>query len=311
MLIRPYQPGDESAQVRIYNITASALPSFKPANVDEVTRRYRTADPDPAAKFYAVADGAVVGYAVYNPNGRISYPWCLPEHQDRREPLLEAVLSEMRRRGLPEAWAAYRSDWEPVIAFFREHGFLQARTMINYVAELAQLPHASVPSGQVIRPLERDDLPPLISMGCGIFADDDLAALDEFFWNNPFFDASSLFALTPTTDEGTLLGAALLIGAAGYADPTKIDPSMPCFRLGAMGTERERHKRVNGLFSCVFAGEAAGETLLAEAVRRLEQAGLTHLTAQAQSDQPALIAFYDRFLHRQGTFPILRRSIVS
>ena len=36
---------------------------------------------------------------------------------------------------------------------------------------------------------------------------------------------------------------------------------MPCFRLGAFGTERERHKRVTGLFSCVFADPAEGNLL--------------------------------------------------
>ena len=93
MPIRSYQPGDESAQVRIYNAAAAPLPCFKPANVDEVARRYRTVDPDPSAKFYAVEEGAVVGYAVFNPNGRISYPWCLPEAQAMREPFAAAVNS--------------------------------------------------------------------------------------------------------------------------------------------------------------------------------------------------------------------------
>ena len=86
---------------------------------------------------------------------------------------------------------------------------------------------------------------------------------------------------------------------------------MPCFRLGAFGTELQRHKRVNGLFACVFASEPAAESLLAEAVRRLETSGLTHLAAQAPSDQPALVAFYDRYLRRQGSFPILRHDLVG
>lgn len=308
MPIRPYQPGDETAQVRIYNAAAAALPGFKPANVDEVMRRYRTVDPDPTSKLYDVEGGDVVGYAVFNPNGRISYPWCLPEAQDLRTPLLEAALDAMRGRGHREAWAAYRGDWGPVLAFFRAHGFRQARAMINYVASTAELPREPVPTGRAIRPLSRGDLPQVRALGRGLFDADD-ATLGAYFWENPYFETSSLFALVPSTDEGTLLGAALLIGDAGYADPTKIDPAMPCFRLGAFGTERERHKRVNGLFSCVFDDEAAGETLLAEAGRRLEHNGLTHLAAQAPSDRPALLAFYDRHLHRQGTFPILVRGL--
>jgi len=309
MSIRPYQPGDETAQVRIYNTVAAELPGFKPASVDEVVRRYRTVDPEPAAKFSAVENGEVLGYAVFNPNGRISYPWCLPEASTQRQPLLEAVLDAMRPYGHTRAWAAYRGDSEPVVAFFRAHGFEPVRSMINHVAEVAGLPHAPVPSGQVIRPFERSHLLQLLSLGRGVFAGADAAALDAFFWRNSFFDASSLYVLTQASDPLKLLGAALLIRNPAYADPTKIDAAMPCFRLGAFGTEHQRHKRVNGLFSCVFASEPAGETLLAEAVRRLESVGLTHLAAQSPSDQPGLVSFYDRYLRRQGSFPILGRDL--
>jgi hypothetical protein len=96
---------------------------------------------------------------------------------------------------------------------------------------------------------------------------------------------------------------------SGYADPTKIDAAMPCFRLGAFGTEAQRHKRVNGLYSGVFASEAAGVALLGEAVRRLQSTGLSHVAAQAPSDQPHLVAFYDRHFQRQGAFPILTRAL--
>ena len=54
MLIRPYQPGDEVAQVRVFNTSASGLPAFKPAAPEEVERRYRAGDPDPGSKLYAV-----------------------------------------------------------------------------------------------------------------------------------------------------------------------------------------------------------------------------------------------------------------
>ena len=101
----------------------------------------------------------------------------------------------------------------------------------------------------------------------------------------------------------------MLIGNRGFADPTKLDSAMPCFRLGALGTERERHKRVNGMFSCVFEAESAGEILLAEGARRLRQAGLTHMAAQAASDAPEICAFYDRYFDRQGEFPILSRPL--
>ncbi len=101
----------------------------------------------------------------------------------------------------------------------------------------------------------------------------------------------------------------MLIINSNYADPTKIDAGMPCFRLGALGTERERHKRVNGLFSCAFEDEAAATALLAEAARRLAEAGTDHIAAQVPSDRPGLCAFYERHLGRQGSFPILSRRL--
>ncbi|MEJ7637370.1 MAG: hypothetical protein WKF75_05090 [Singulisphaera sp.] len=102
---------------------------------------------DPSSRFFAEENGEPVGYALFNPSGRISYPWCLPEATQSRVPLLEAVLSAMRERGLAEAWAAYRADWEPVLVFFHQHGFLPTRLMINYVAELSRLPRAAAPGG--------------------------------------------------------------------------------------------------------------------------------------------------------------------
>jgi hypothetical protein len=309
MVIRNFQSGDEIAQVQVYNSAASALPGFKPAQPGEVERRYQSADPDPGARFYAVEDGNVLGYAVLNPNGRVSYPWCLPEAQALRPALLDAVLSALIDRGCRQAWATYRTDWEPVLSFFADNGFAQSRVMINSAAALARLPRAPVPSGYILRTLKQSDLPQLVAVGQGIFTGLDLQTLERFYWANPFFGASSLFAVVPQSDETKILGVALLISNAAYADPTKLDAAMPCFRLGAFGTESERHKRVNGLFSCLFADELAGEILLTEAVRRLDRAGSTHLAAQVPSDQPTLVAFYDRFLDRQGSFPILARSL--
>ena len=70
MPIRSYQPGDELAQVRIYNQAAGSLPGFKPGTPEEVTRRY-VADPDARLKYYAVEEGGIVGYAVFGSNGRM------------------------------------------------------------------------------------------------------------------------------------------------------------------------------------------------------------------------------------------------
>jgi hypothetical protein len=306
--IRTYEPGDEHAQVAIYNSQAAALPAFKLAAVEEVERRYQVPGSDPTSKFYAIANGQIVGYAVFSPSGRVSYPWCRPGFEHVQNDLLEAVLNALAARGVRAAWAAYRGDWAPVSDFFLRHGFQQTREMINYVAELTQLPRAPLPADQTVAPLDRAELPQVLALGGDLFRGASEAILETFFWANSYLDPSALYSLRQK-DGNALLGAGLLIVRPGYADPTKIDARMPCFRLGALGAEIERHKRVNGLFSAVFASEAAGETLLAEAANRLDAAGLAHAAAQAPSDQPALVAFYDRHFQRQGTFPILSRPL--
>jgi hypothetical protein len=310
MLIRPYRPGDEEGQARVFNAAAAALPAFKPATAEEVARRYKGSDPDPDSRLFAL-DGErddIVAYAVFNPNGRVSYPWCVPGYEAARRPLLEQVLAAMRERGFAEAWAAYRADWAPVVDFFREQGFAPTREMVNFVTETGRLPRLPAPYGLMIGPLHRADVPRLIEIGRGLFALDDPARLAEFYWNNPYLTPDQLFALRPT-GGGPIEGVGLAVVDARFADPTKIDPASPCFRLGAMGTETERHKRVNGLVSCVFTDESVGTALLAEAARRLGRAGLSHAAAQAPSDRADLVAFYSWFFDRQGAFTILARRL--
>ena len=204
-----------------------------------------------------------MGYAVFGSNGRVSYPWCLPGSEAVREPLLDAVLAEMTKRGLPQAWAAYRGDWSPVLDFLRQHDFTEIRTMINYVADLSRLPSQNpLPSNRLVARLEPEDLPQLIALAPDLFRDVDARQLEQFYWHHPFYNfPESLFAWKDG-GSGEILGVYLLVVSDRFADPTKIDAAMPCFRLGAFGTERERHKRVNGLFSCVFADEAEGKLLL-------------------------------------------------
>jgi len=307
MRIRPYQTGDEGPQARVYNAAAGTLPAFKPATAEEIARRYRAGDADPLGRFYAVdeATGGVVGYALFGPNGRVSYPWCLPGFEAARTPLLDAALGAMTGVGLTEAWAAYRADWAPVLDFFGGRGFTTTREMVNFVAATDDLPAsaAPLPGGLALGPLGRDDLPRLAGLGRGIFAADDPERLAAAYWENPFFGPECLFAVRD--GRGAVVGAAVAIASTAYADPAKLDAAMPCFRLGVLGTERERHKRVNGLVSCLFDDGAVGEALLAEAARRFRAAGLTHAAAQAPSDRPELLAFYGRHFERQGAFPIL------
>ncbi len=313
MPIRSYQPGDEDAQAAIYNVAAGSLPGFKPSKAEEIARRYQAPDSDPNTRFYATENGEVVGYAVFGSNGRVSCPWCLPGAEGLREPLLNMVVAEMKRRQIAEAWAAYRADWSPVLGFLRGHGFDQKRSVINYVAETTRLSTLErLPSNRVIGHLEKNELPRLVDLTPALFAGVDARTLEQFFWENPFYKFPENLFVLKDAESGDIRGASLLVIDDRFADPTKIDSSMPCFRLGAFGTEGERHKRVNGLFSCVFLDETDGDLLLNAALATdSRRPRLTHLAAQAPSDAPLLCAWYDRHFQRQGSFPILSRTLSS
>jgi hypothetical protein len=316
MQIRHYQFGDEQAQAEIYNRAAGQLPGFKPAKAEDIARRYQAAHPDPMSKFYAAVGERVVGYAVCNPNGRISYPWCLPDAQEVRQPLLEAVLASLQHRGHTEAWAAYRADWLPVLDFFQQQAFAQVRQIVNYVAEVKRLPQRPVPPEYVLSPVAPTEVVTPLESGaldwvnprhkelCASLCVDTILRPDLDLPHG----VPSLYTVKSRQDR-SVLGFGLVIVHAQYADPTKLDAAMPCFRLGALGTLNERHKRVNGMISVAFTSDDVGDTLLAEAARRLEAAGLTHAAAQVASDQAEALAFHDRYFQRQGAFPILLRRL--
>jgi hypothetical protein len=312
MTIRSYQPGDEHAQARIYNAATASLPGFKPATAQEIARRYQAADFDPQSTFYAEENGDVVGYVVFTSNGRVSCPWCLPGMEAVREPLLEAVCAEMTNRGFPESWAAYRADWLPVLGFLAKHGFHEKRSMINFVADVSRLRLSDhLPGDAVIEPLQRDDLPQLIGLEPQLFAGSTAEALERFFWDNPFYSFPGSLQALKDGMRGEIQGVYSLVVDDSFAGPTTIDPAMPCFRLGAFGSERERHKRVNGLFSCVFAAEGDGDALLASALQsRPAGSQLTHVAAQTPSDAEALCDWFGRRFQRQGSFPIVSRRLV-
>jgi len=312
MPIRSYQSGDEEAQARIYNIAAAALPGFKPTKPEEIARRYHAADSDSKMRFYATENGEVVGYAVFSYVGRLSFPWCLPGAEMLREPLLSAMLCEMKKRDITEAWAAYRADWSPVLAFLRGHEFTEKRFMVNFFAETSCLPAADrLPANRIVEHLQSDELPRVVKLTPALFVDIDVHTLNRFLWENPYYKFPERLLALKDPGTGEIHAASLLVSDDRFADPTKIDSSMPCFRLGAFGTERERHKRVNGLFSCVFRNESDADLLLHAALTTTDgTAKLTLLAAQAPSDVPALCSWYDRHFQRQGSFPIFSRELL-
>ena len=90
---------------------------------------------------------------------------------------------------------------------------------------------------------------------------------------------------------------------------------MPCFRLGAFGTEGMTTKRVNGLFS-ILVGEGKdvsprGLDMLSYASQSLGDTDISTVGAQVSSRVPHLLKFYERYFRKQGSFPVFERELQS
>src|SRR5262249_21569474 len=244
-------------------------------------------DFDPALRFYALANERPVAYVTAQANGRVSFPWCRKGHEGLAEPLCERMLDALRQRGHKRAFAAYRSDWAPQRAFFEQHGFQQVREMVNYVMDLAEMPTPAARPSTSVTPLTEADIACLPALGAGVLRTDDPAALTRAFWQNPYFPADSCFVLRSRGDGGPV-AFGLVIANAAYADPKQLDSDMPCYRLGAIGTEGMTHKRVNGLFSLVAPDNrnlnALALELFAYATSKVETTDIGTFAAQVPSD---------------------------
>lgn len=311
MTIRNYKPGDEVAQVGIYNEAAADQPKFKPATVDEVRRRCWAVGFDPGTRFYALEGDKLVAYATFQANGRVSYPWCRKGHARWAEPLFARVLEALRGRGLTLAFAAYRGDWLPPRDFFLGHGFVQLRQVHNFVLDLVEMPTPPGRTASTITPLTAEDLPALAAMGAGVLRVG-LPELERVLFHNPSFGPEALFAVRSRAD-GRAVAVGALVARDAYAAPKQLDGLMPCFRLGAFGTEGLTTKRVNGLFSFVVADprevSRAGLDLLGHAAYLLQETEVATLAAQVPSDVPHLMRFYQQYFRPQGQFPLYERTL--
>jgi len=306
--IRYFQPGDEVAQLEIYNQAAAALPRFKPATLGEIQRRTRARDFDPSSRFYAEVGGRVVGYAISSPNGRVSFPWTLPGHEQQRGPLFQALLIELEKKGVKRLFAAYREDWPLIHQFFHTHGFRKARDMVNFAIDLGDMPTPAARPSTTFTPLVPEDVPAVLKLAPEILRIHDPAALERYLFHNPYFPADSLYTLRSRADQ-TPLAVGIMINDMSYADCKVVDSNLPCFRLGAFGTEGMQAKRIKGLFSFLAKQDRnmnlLGMDLLGQASFRLRDSDdIETLAAQAPSDAPALLNFYSRIFQRQGSFPV-------
>lgn len=312
MIVRPYERGDEAARVSIWNEATCELPRFKPATLDEIRRRMHGMNFDPGTHFSAVEGNLVIGYATFQPNGRVSHPWCRKGCERAAEPLLDALLNAMRARGMRKAFAAYRADWLQPCDFFRTHGFSQTREMMNFVMDLVEMPTPAARPGSSVVPLRPEDVPGVFALAPEVFRVGSPKELEQHLLHNPHFPPESVFILRGKAEE-LPLAAGVLVANAAYAHPEQTDPAMPCFRCGAFGTEGMSVKRVHGLFS--FVAKNTGSVtafaldLMAYAAFRLQENTVETFAAQVASDVPHLLRFYQQFFRFQGKFPIFERDL--
>ena len=311
MIIRTFQPTDADTQAAIYNAAAGRLPGFKSATAEEVRRRTSASGFDPGTRFYAEDDGTVVGYCAFDADtGRVSYPWCRPGHEKLAYQLFGAVIAAMAHRGIERAFAAYRAEWADQLEFFEDQGFAKARDVVNFTQSITDLPTMFQRPGLNVTVVKPSDLPAIAALSPGVLrlVGTDLA---EYFLKNPKFAADAVFVLRHRDSTPKAVG--VMIDDPAYAPVEAIDPKMPCFRFGAFGTEGLSTKRVNGLFGFLCApgkeAELVGQDLLWYATSRMETNSFDSLAAQAPTDAPHLLRFFERYFRKQGSFPVYEREV--
>jgi hypothetical protein len=221
--IRTYQPCDDTAQAAIFNEAAADLPRFKPATAEEVSRRARARQFDPTTRLYAIDDNRPIAYVAFQPNGRLGFPWCRHGYQSAAEPLFQQALEALKSRGLKTAFAAYRTDWTAPRDFFLAHGFQQAREIINYVLDQADMPTRPGRRANPLTPLRKEDVPAILEMAPQILRVNSVEALEQHLFHNPFFTPDAIFVLRNRGDD-VPLAVGSLIANLTYADPTQVDP---------------------------------------------------------------------------------------
>jgi hypothetical protein len=227
---------------------------------------------------------------------------------------LEQVLQAMRQKGLRRAFAAYRADWPPVNNFFAAHGFRLAREMVNFLLDLADLPTPPARPNSNITPLRREDVPALFDLAPQTLRVTTPAALEQHLFANPYFGPEAVYVLRGRTGD-TPVAVAVLVTSSTYAEPRALDAAMPCFRLGAFGTETMTTKRINGLFSFLARNDpnvsVVGLDLLSHVSYRLQDTDdVSFLAAQVPSDVPHLLSFYKRTFRQQASFPVYERELL-
>src|SRR5262249_34697176 len=148
------------------------------------------------------------------------------------------------------------------------------REMVNFVLDQVELPTRPASVSQAITALRPEDVAAVFQLAPSVLRVASPQQWQEHLFRNPYFSPEALFVLR-AKDGKTPVAAGIFVANPTYADPNQLDSAMPCFRLGAFGTEGMEAKRVNGLFSFLTKADAnaslIGLELLQQAARLQEQ----------------------------------------
>jgi predicted N-acetyltransferase YhbS len=311
MIIRNWKPGDAEHEARIYNTAAARLPGFTAVSADEIRRGTSARTFDPNSRFLAEDDGQIVAYITFEPSGRVEMPWCLPGQEKMAHLLMSAALRALADRRLTRVYGACRSDWRDQIEFFEDHDFVHVRDMVNYTQSIGDLPTMFQRPGLDVSVVQPADVGTIQELAPGVLRlrGKELA---NYLLKHNGFPADAIFVLRK---DGMPRGVGILIDDAAFANAENLDAKAPLFRFGAFGTEGLPTRRVNGLFSFLAPpGKDAiliGQDLLWYGTARMETNTFEMLAAQVPSDAVHLLAFYERYFRRQGSFPIFERDLAT
>jgi hypothetical protein len=310
MLIRNCLPADAEHEAAVYNVAASRLPGFRPVTQDLVRRAASSRTADHSTRLCAENDGRLVGYITFEPTGRVNYPWCLPGHEMMAHQLFGTALRTLADRRVTRVFAACRADWADQVEFFEDHGLTKARDVVNFTQSIADLPTMFQRPDLNITVANPGDMPAIEAMVPG-FLRLHGTELADYLLRNPALPADAVYVLR--RKDGTVQGVGIMVDDASYTSVDGLDPRVPNFWSGAFGAEGLPGKRVNGLFSFLTAPEKEavliGQDLLWYGTSRMETSTFEFLAAQAPSDLPHLLRFYERYFDKQGCFPVFEREI--
>src|SRR5262249_38062335 len=158
--------------------------------------------------------------------------------------------------------------------------------------DLTDMPTPSARAASAVEPMTPADVPAVLALAPKAFRVRDAAGLEQQLLHNPYFPPSAVHVLRGRDGP---VGLSILVENTVYANPPEIDAAMPCYRLGAVGTEGMQTKRVNGLFGFAAAPgndvSRIGLDLLSHAALRLQESDLATLAGQAATDAPHLLRF--------------------